>query len=139
MHPDPVSPRTPSPSLSDHNSPDDDEHGPALTQEHPRDAQSDHSDHSVHSDPAAATASKDKGKDRARRPLRLLDLPVDILKEIIQQVSEPPEPPACAAHPLTACIATTHQRPHLAVALPLGPPPPHRPMHLLSLRHRLAR
>lgn len=93
-----------------------------------------------------------KGKEKAARgPLRLLDLPVDVLKEIIHQVymalgvASSIALQACSAHaaPGQANIgnhaAPSHQRPHFAVALPLGAAPAHDPMHLLALRHRVAR
>ena len=84
----PGAPRTPEPSLSDTDSlaPDD---------------------HNLHVDmppgtSAAGAVPRDKGKDRAKAPLRLLDLPVDILKEIIQQVSlrlaRLPRPPRHTPH-----------------------------------------
>lgn len=92
--------------------------------------------------PVECLPSPLKGKGKARtEPLRLLDLPVDILKEIIHQVS------LCAKYLggrrpslLTrGPSAPAHQRPHFAGTMPFRAAPPGRALHLLPLRHRLAR
>lgn len=89
-----------------------------------------------------------KGKEKARlSPLRLLDLPVDILKEIIQQVSISPPKRRLSRlariqlgapfnHLLTA--ASTYQRSYISRSLPFRPPPAHHTIYILSLRYRLA-
>jgi hypothetical protein len=47
--------------------------------------------------PDLATPTAPKGKEKAvKSPLRLLDLPMDILKEIIHQVLSAPVPPMVA-------------------------------------------
>lgn len=84
---------------------------------------------------------KEKDMDKAARgPLRLLDLPVDILKEIIHQVCAPSV--AMCRHRAPRLTwpptAATHKRPDVPLALPHRPAPPHHPVHLLALRHRLA-
>ena len=88
----PESPRTRSPSLSDHDhdhdqpaSPDHGHIAAALAREQPQ------VDGGSHAGPALKTPASglSKGKDKARGPLRLLDLPVDVLKEIIHQVRPP--------------------------------------------------
>ncbi|KAF1970438.1 hypothetical protein BU23DRAFT_600976 [Bimuria novae-zelandiae CBS 107.79] len=89
----PVSPRMRSPSLSDDNdsprptpaSPDDDL---AAAPTRPQ-SQSGHQSRagSPPEDASSGTPkAKDKDKDKPKGPLRLLDLPVDILKEIIHQL-----------------------------------------------------
>lgn len=102
MDSDPVSPRTRSPSLSDHGRDRDHDH------DHDQPASPDHSCNASlpreHTQAAggsrAGLALKSpagglsKGKGKARGPLRLLDLPVDVLKEIIHQVRSPRSEPA---------------------------------------------
>lgn len=79
-----------------------------------------------------------KGKEKARQaPLRLLDLPVDVLKEIIQQVSIPRtmgdsrETFESANPPLP--VASPYQRPYLSRPLPFCPTPARYTIHLLSV------
>jgi hypothetical protein len=88
-----------------------------------------------------------KGKEKVSKgPLRLLDLPVDILKEIIHQVHMS----FFASHGCYALSASGHtnvsnlaasayQRPDVSLALPLGFAPAHDTMHLLAIRYCMAR
>lgn len=83
-----------------------------------------------------------KGKEKAAKaPLRLLDLPMDILKEIIHQVRATPHITASCYEPwlIMTPPASTYERPHIPLSLPLSPPPAHHTMHLFALRHRVAR
>lgn len=93
MDSEPVSPRTRSPSLSlslsDHDLLRPSPSPPDLDDEHTAPAR-DHDQTCCEGH--AATPSKDatsrppNAQDKAKRPLRLLDLPVDILKDIIHQL-----------------------------------------------------
>lgn len=98
--------------------------------------------------PLTDLAPAQKGKAKASKgPLKLLDLPVDILKEIIHQVSRHPPPGAVSVmvSPWRAGMLTIHstasayQRLDVAMSLPLGPSPADHTMHLFALRHCMAR
>lgn len=96
---------------------------------------------------ADETADKvPKGKAKASKgPLRLLDLPVDILKEIIHQVRRGSLATIWHIRQLLGwtgeltILASSHKRPHLTLSVSLGPAPAYHSMHLLALRYCLAR
>lgn len=85
-----------------------------------------------------------KGKEREResvvqgvRPLQLLDLPVDILKEIIKEVSDASkdvQPPTL----LTLTLGHSHQRSYVLGSHPLCPTQSCNTLHLLKVRYCLA-
>ena len=70
-----------------------------------------------------------------QRPLRLLDLPVDVLKEIIKEV---PSVHDLWFHYVLIRIGHTYKRPDISCLDSLCSTPSGHPMHIFSIRHCLA-
>jgi hypothetical protein len=96
-------------------------------------------------DAASTLAKLLKGKEKEwssvaekKGRLQLLDLPVDILREVINHVCLPNSyPPSC--RPLTSTLASPHERLDFTSPYPLGVPQSGHTLHLLSFRHCMAR
>lgn len=85
-----------------------------------------------------------KGKEKEwaavaekKGPLQLLDLPLDILREIVGHVS--PHQMIRISEFAYSLIVATYERPHLLSIVSFRPSFAYNTLHILQIRHRLAR